>query len=93
MKIRSAAGWVWPALTLAALPKCPACLAAYLAVSTGVTITLPTATYSRVFIVMVCVAALLRLAAKRLRQLTSSKTRTTDCLCQWVPSRSAQTAR
>ena len=68
MKLRAAAEWMWPALTLAALPKCPACLAAYLAVSTGLAISLPAAAYLRVFIVIACGTALLRLAGKKLRR-------------------------
>jgi hypothetical protein len=91
VKLRTAAGWVWPALTLAALPKCPACLAAYVAVSTGVAISLPAATYLRMFIVIACVTALLRLTITRL--LTSSGTTTADCRCQWALSRSARTER
>ncbi len=63
MKLRTA-GWVWPALALAALPKCPACLAAYFAVSTGIAISLTRAAYLRVFIVFACVTALLRLTGK-----------------------------
>ena len=69
------AGWIVPSATLALLPKCPACVAAYLALATGVGISLPAAAYLRTMLAVVCVASLVFISARRLRSLLSQRVR------------------
>jgi hypothetical protein len=72
-RAREIAGWIVPTATLALLPKCPLCVAAYVALATGIGISLPTATFLRVTLVVLCVASLVFIAARRLRSLIARK--------------------
>jgi hypothetical protein len=67
------AGWIVPSATLALLPKCPLCLAAYLALATGIGISLPAATCLRTALVFACVASLVFIAVRRLRTLIARR--------------------
>jgi hypothetical protein len=49
---------------LVLLPKCPACIVAYLAIGTGIGVTISTATYLRVSLLILCVACLAYVAAR-----------------------------
>ncbi len=66
-RVGELAGWIVPGAILALLPKCPVCVAAYVALATGIGISLPTATWLRAALAALCAAALVFVAGKRLR--------------------------
>lgn len=64
-RVRRAFAWVLPSAVLAFMPKCPACLAAYAALWTGLGMSFTAAAYARRALIGVCIASLFFLAAKR----------------------------
>ena len=69
------AGWIIPSATLALLPKCPVCVAIYVALFSGVGISLASASILRTSLLILCIVALSYLALKRLCRLGKSSTR------------------
>jgi hypothetical protein len=67
----TAVGWIIPGITIALLPKCPACVAAYLALA-GVAVSISTASLLRVGIIILCTASVLFLAARELVRVIDS---------------------
>jgi hypothetical protein len=63
-------GGVLVAALLALMPKCPACLAAYVAAWTGLGLSVAAASYLRVSLVVLCLASLLFLLARPWRRFT-----------------------
>jgi len=64
-RLGEAAGWLASGGTLLLIPKCPACLAAYVALLTGASLSLATAAYLRTAAIILCAATLLALALRR----------------------------
>ena len=62
--LHSFARAIVPAGGLLLLPKCPACLAVYVAIITGVGVSVSAARYLESFLLMMCIAPLAYFAAK-----------------------------
>jgi hypothetical protein len=67
--VREVFAWALPSAILVLVPKCPACLAAYVAVWTGLGLSLSAATYLRWALLFLCVASLIFLIVNRLDRL------------------------
>ncbi len=73
-----ALGWLGPGALLVLMPKCPACMAGYIAVLTGLGVSLSTAALVRYGLMTLCVGALAFLVIKRARRLANRR-RSTCC--------------
>jgi hypothetical protein len=69
--------WLAPAAALAIMPKCPLCIAAYIALGTGIGVSVATAAYLRWLLLAVSLAALAYLMVRRLSKfaVTNSNSR------------------
>ena len=67
-RARDVFAWLVPSVLLVLMPKCPVCLAAYVTLWTGLGLSLVTATWLRVGLLFLCVAALLFLIVERLHR-------------------------
>jgi hypothetical protein len=56
--------WLLPGVTLALMPKCPACLAGYILLGTGLGVSFTVASYLRTTVLVVSAATLLFLATR-----------------------------
>jgi len=63
-RTRGAASWALPSVALALVPKCPMCIAAYLAIGGGLGVSLSTAAHLRTALVWLCWGMLALLTAR-----------------------------
>jgi hypothetical protein len=68
-RVREVSAWVLPSAILVLVPKCPACLAAYVTLWTGLGLSLSTATYLRWVLLFLCIGSLLILIVNRLDRI------------------------
>jgi hypothetical protein len=69
--LREIFAWGLPSVILVSVPKCPACLAAYVMLWTGIGLSFSTATYLRWMLFFFCVASLLLLVIVRLDRIVA----------------------
>jgi len=67
------AGWIIPSATLALMPKCPMCLAAYVALFSGAGISITSASVLRNSILVLCVVTLSLLVVRRIWRIKEFK--------------------
>jgi hypothetical protein len=62
-----------PAVVLAFLPKCPACFAAYVALGTGISLSVAAASLLRTLLIGICVATLVWVFVSAFRSATMNR--------------------
>ncbi|NIG56030.1 hypothetical protein [Chitinophaga sp. Cy-1792] len=72
--------WATPGVVLALIPKCPVCLAGYIAVATGFGVSITTAKYLRWGLILLCCISLIYFLAKRLPVFLSPRKNNTGPL-------------
>jgi len=81
-RMATLASWTFPGAVLTLLPKCPACIAAYAALWTGIGLSMPVAAGLRLALMLMCIVSLVFLAYRQLRRLVmrrSSPPRRPEC--------------
>jgi hypothetical protein len=65
--------WLFPAMLLVLIPKCPMCVAAYVAMFSGIGITISTARWIQILMLMFCLTSLAYLAIRHWRRRSKSR--------------------
>lgn len=72
LRAGKATKWLIPGTLIAVLPKCPACVAAYVALGTGVGISLPAAAHLRIWLLVLCVVILVLFTLQSILRLATA---------------------
>ena len=72
-RLLTVTAWTTPGVILALLPKCPLCIAAYIAIGTGVGISVSTAAYLRVGLLTFSAVVMLVLIVRSIRYLVRAR--------------------
>jgi hypothetical protein len=75
-RTRGASAWALPSVTLLLVPKCPMCIAAYLALGGGLGVSLTTAAHLRAALIWLCWSALALLCVRMARRFAKRGTMT-----------------
>jgi hypothetical protein len=65
--------WLFPTALLVLMPKCPLCVAAYVALFTGVGVTVSTARWIQILMLVFCLASLAYLAVRHWRRRSKAR--------------------
>jgi hypothetical protein len=79
LSIRAAARWIIPSAILLAVPKCPLCIAAYIALSTGFGISISAAAEIRTALIAASLALLAYALISTMRNSASRLAPKTEC--------------
>jgi hypothetical protein len=72
-RYREIAGWLVPSAIIAVLPKCPACVAMYIALGTGLGVSMSAASKVRFGLLALCVGSISYFASRHLPNSIVSK--------------------
>jgi hypothetical protein len=89
-RTRGAAAWALPSVALALVPKCPMCIAAYLALGGGLGISLGTAAHLRTALLWLCWSALALLTMRMAVRFAPTRMKTRTAAVARVALRTAR---